>query len=162
ELLREIIVAAERGATLTRQVLAFSRKQVLRPEVLDLNIVIANIEKMLRRLIGEHIGLQTTLAQNLWRGSGRPRQRKPERVERVMVSLVVNARDAMLNGGRLTIETANVEVDHATAGSHCNVAPGPYVMIAVTDTGCGMTPETRRRIFEPFFTTKDPGKGTGL
>jgi two-component system cell cycle sensor histidine kinase/response regulator CckA len=155
--LREIVAASERAAALTRQLLAFSRKQVLQPRVLEPNELLRELEKLLHRLIGEHIELQTQFALDV--GSVRA---DPGQLEQVIVNLAVNARDAMPTGGRLLIETANVELHESYTKSHPEVTPGLYVMIAVSDTGTGMDRETAQRIFEPFFTTKEVGKGTGL
>jgi PAS domain S-box-containing protein len=155
--LEEVIKAAERAASLTRQLLAFSRKQVLQPKVLDLNTVIADIGKMLTRLVGEHIVIRTLSDAGLGRVNADPGQ-----IEQVIVNLVVNARDAMPNGGEITIETANVFLDEEFASCHVSVKPGWYVMTTVTDAGQGMDADTLKLIFEPFFTTKELGKGTGL
>jgi len=149
--------AADRAAALTQQLLAFSRRQVLAPRLLDLNVVVADMNKMLRRLIGEHIELLTVLDPELHLVKADPSQ-----IEQVIMNLVVNARDAMPTGGRLTIETANIELGEAYAHRHSLGTPGPYVMLAVSDTGHGMDEDTRTRVFEPFFTTKEKGKGTGL
>ncbi|MGZ6970168.1 MAG: ATP-binding protein [Thermoanaerobaculia bacterium] len=153
----EIRNAAERAAVLTRQLLTFSRKQVLEPVVFSINELIVNLEKMLGRLIGEHLNLVTRLDPFLGNVCADRGQ-----LELVIMNLAVNARDAMPNGGRLTIETANADLDGSYAQGHVTVQPGPYVMVAVSDTGTGMDAETQARIFEPFFTTKEKGKGTGL
>ena len=149
--------AADRAAALTRQMLAFSRQQVLQPRILNLNSVVAEMEKMLKRLIGEDIQMVTNTTANL--GSVKV---DPSQVEQIIMNLVVNARDAMPEGGQLFIETANVELDQEYANQHDGATPGRYVMLSVTDSGTGMTPETQAHIFEPFFTTKEVGKGTGL
>src|SRR3989441_6897272 len=153
----EIRKASERAASLTRQLLAYSRRQMLQPEVLDLNAVVAEMDKMLRRLIGEHIALVAVLAPDLGHVRADPNQ-----IEQVIVNLVVNARDAMPDGGKLTIETANVDLDDAFAQTHLGSVPGPHAMLAVTDSGVGMDATVRAHVFEPFFTTKEVGRGTGL
>ena len=153
----QIIAAGRRSAALTHQLLAFSRKQTLQPEVLDLNALLRNLEKMLGRLIGEDIELEFRLAAHLGRVMADPGQ-----LEQVVTNLVLNARDAMPRGGRLTLESADVELDETYALGHTSVVPGKYVLLALTDTGCGMDKATMARLFEPFFTTKETGKGTGL
>ena len=153
----EIVKAAERAASLTRQLLAFGRKQVLQPTVVDLNALVADMGHMLRRLIGEHIQLATSLSPTLSRVRADASQ-----LEQVILNLAINARDAMPTGGRLSIETADVELDEEYSLTHVAVRPGQYAMLAVSDTGIGMDDETKTHLFEPFFTTKDRGKGTGL
>jgi signal transduction histidine kinase len=155
--LKEIRKASESAAALTRQLLAFSRKQVMQPKVLNLNSVVANLERMLKRMIGEDIELRTSLHAALGNVEADPGQ-----IEQVIMNLAVNARDAMPAGGNVTIETANVYLDEAYAHSHIAVSPGHFVMLAVSDAGMGMDAETQERMFEPFFTTKEAGKGTGL
>jgi two-component system, cell cycle sensor histidine kinase and response regulator CckA len=153
----EIRMAGERAAELTRQLLMFSRRQVIEPRVLDLNAVLVGLDKMLHRLLGEDIDLVSLPGSEL----GRVRA-DPGSVEQVVMNLVVNARDAMPTGGQLTLETSNVDLDEVFASSNHDVKPGAYVMLAVSDTGTGMDKATQARIFEPFFTTKEKGKGTGL
>jgi signal transduction histidine kinase/ActR/RegA family two-component response regulator len=153
----EVLKAGQRATALTRQLLAFSRKQVLEPRVLDLNDVVSNLQKMLRRLIGEDVELESRPAPGLGSVMADPGQ-----LEQVVMNLAVNARDAMPQGGRLAIETANVDLDDAFADLHPGVQPGPHVLLAIRDNGCGMDAATSSRIFEPFFTTKEQGRGTGL
>jgi signal transduction histidine kinase len=155
--LREIRKAGERAANLTRQLLAFGRKQVLTVKTIDLNRVIAEFEGMLARLIPESIDVTTHLAPNP--GSVKA---DPFQIEQILLNLCVNARDAMPNGGRLAIETAGVSLDEEYAKGHTGVRPGPYILLAVSDTGSGMDAETVGKIFDPFYTTKEKGKGTGL
>ena len=155
--LDQIKKAAERAATLTRQLLAFSRQQVLELKVLNLNAVVNNVSKMLLRLIGEDITLSLKPGEPL--GSVKA---DLGQIEQVLMNLAVNARDAMPEGGKIAIETANVELDETYAKQHPSFRPGSYVMLSFSDTGCGMDAKTRSRLFEPFFTTKGPGKGTGL
>jgi hypothetical protein len=153
----EILYAAERAAALTRQLLAFSRGQAAQPKVLDLNGVLANMEPLLRRLLGESNDLIVLPDPNLGRVNADPAQ-----IEQVVMNLATNSRDAMPNGGKLVLETVNVDLEDAAAGKKVGVPPGSYVMLAVSDTGIGMDTEIRSRLFEPFFTTKEQGKGSGL
>ncbi len=153
----QIHKSSERAASLVGQLLAFSRKQVLQPQVLDLNSVVSDMNEMLRRLIGEDVDLATVLEPHMGRVKADPGQ-----IEQVILNLVVNARDAMPGGGKLTIETANVVLDETYARKHMAVKPGPYVVMAVSDTGHGIDEKTQSLLFEPFFTTKDKSKGTGL
>ncbi len=155
--IQEVCKAAGRAAELTRQLLLFSRHEVVEPKVLDLNRILGNMDKMLQRVVGEDVELRAILGPDV----GRIRA-DPSHIEQVIVNLVVNARDAMPNGGKLTIETANEDLDESFASNHLPAKPGPYVVLSVTDTGCGMDQATQNRIFEPFFTTKEQGKGTGL
>ena len=155
--LKEIQHAANRAADLTRQLLAFSRKQTLQPKILNLNSLITGLNKMLRRIIGEDIDLKTFPGRDLWNVKADPGQ-----MEQVIINLAVNARDAMPKGGKLTIETQDVELDEKYAKSHADITPGPHVMLAISDTGSGMTNEVKAQIFDPFFTTKSMGEGTGL
>ena len=154
---KEIREAADRAATLTRQLLAFSRQQMLRPRVLDLNTTVRDLKNMLDRVIGEHIELNTRLAPDLGMLTADPGQ-----IEQILMNLVVNARDAMPDGGKVDIETANVELDGEYGRTHAATPAGSYVLLAVSDSGHGMSRETQKRIFEPFFTTKEKGQGTGL
>ena len=149
--------AAERASTLVRQLLAFSRRQVLQPKLVDLNSIVMGLDKLLRRLMDEGIQMSALPGKNIGTIKADPGQ-----MEQVIMNLVVNARDAMPNGGQLTVETANVELDAAYASEHATMKPGRYVMLAVSDTGTGMSPETVAHIFEPFYTTKENGRGTGL
>jgi PAS domain S-box-containing protein len=155
--LDEIRKAGARAASLTRQLLAFSRRQVLEPVFLDLNSVVESVAKMIERVIGEHVELVTVLDPDLGQVHADPGQ-----IEHVIINLAVNARDAMPEGGRLLIETTNADLDEEYVSAHTPVQPGPYVMLAISDTGSGMDEATRARVFEPFFTTKESGKGTGL
>jgi nitrogen-specific signal transduction histidine kinase/CheY-like chemotaxis protein len=155
--LEQIQKAGERAALLTRQLLVFSRKQILRPVTTDLNALLADMEKMLVRLIGEDIDLRVTAGAPLWQVRVDPSQ-----LEQVLMNLVVNARDAMPRGGKLTIETANVVLGDSVADYRPGIPSRDYVLLAVSDTGCGMDQAVQGRIFEPFFTTKGPEQGTGL
>ncbi len=153
----QIKSAADRASGITRQLLAFSRKQVLSPRIINLNDIMLNLDALLRRLIGEDVEVRTDLANDL--GSVKA---DPGQIEQVIMNLALNARDAMPQGGKLTLETANAQLDESNSRSHQPAKPGRYVMLAVSDTGHGMLPETQARIFEPFYTTKEVGKGTGL
>ncbi len=157
EKIQQINEATQRSGDLARQLLTFSRRQVVEVKVLDLNNLLMNLDKMLRRVIGEDIELVNELAEDLGRVKADPGQ-----IEQVIVNLTVNARDAMPGGGRLVLETANAPLDETYCRTHVYVTPGRYVMLSVSDTGKGMAPEVKERIFEPFFTTKEEGKGTGL
>jgi len=153
----EIHKAGERASALTRQLLAFSRKQVMQPKILNMNEIVSGMEEMLRRMVDENIDLITVLRPDLWSV-----QVDRGQIEQVIMNLVVNARDAIEKGGKITIETGNVILDDAYVSRHSVVAPGAYAMLAVSDTGVGMDEETKARLFDPFFTTKEKGKGTGL
>ena len=155
--LSQIATATGRSANLTRQLLAFARRQVIAPRILDLSDSVASMLQMLGRLIGEDINL-------LWKPAGSPWtvHMDPSQIDQILANLVVNARDAIAGVGKITIETATAEFDRAYCESHVGFAPGQYVMLAVSDDGCGMDKETLARLFEPFFTTKPSGKGTGL
>jgi two-component system cell cycle sensor histidine kinase/response regulator CckA len=153
----EILKTAQRAANLTRQLLAFSRRQVMAPVVLDINDTVQSMNRMLRRIIGEDIELVTSAARDLWRVKADPGQ-----IEQVIANLAVNARDAMRSGGTLSVETANVTLDDEFTRRYPEISTGDYVLLAVTDTGIGMSPEVQARIFEPFFTTKPEGAGSGL
>jgi two-component system cell cycle sensor histidine kinase/response regulator CckA len=155
--MQEVLKAAERAAVLTRQLLVFSRKDVLSRDVLDLGEIVDGVHKLLRRLIGEDIEMVTVVDPAVGRVEADPGQ-----IEQVLLNLAVNARDAMPCGGKLTIRIENVDPDGASAAGHADVRPGSYVMLTVSDTGCGMDAETQSHIFEPFFTTKERDKGTGL
>ena len=149
--------AAHSGAQLTQRLLAFARRQALDPRVVDLNELIAGRDPMLRRTLGEHVEIELVRAAGLW-----PALVDRGQLENALLNLCLNARDAMPGGGRLTLETANVRLDAEYAARHAEVLPGPYAMLAVSDTGGGIEPEQMPRVFEPFFTTKATGKGTGL
>src|SRR5260370_13962361 len=153
----EILLAANRAASLTNQLLVFSRNQVIQPIIVDLNNLVAQMDQMLRRVIGENIELVTKMYSDVGLIQGDPGQ-----IEQVILNLAVNARDAMPWGGRLTLETANVHIHEEHARTEGDCTPGAYVMLAVSDTGSGIDEEIKAHIFEPFFTTKAQGKGTGL
>jgi CheY-like chemotaxis protein len=155
--LAEVLKASGRAAALTHQLLAFSRKQVLSPRIIDINIVIEESMKMIQRLIDEDIELNVSLAEALWAVKADPGQ-----IVQVLMNLCVNARDAMCDGGRLRIETKNVSVDVEAASGYPALIPGDYAVLVVSDTGTGMTKEVQTHLFDPFFTTKEQGKGTGL
>jgi CheY-like chemotaxis protein/two-component sensor histidine kinase len=157
ENVEEVRKATDRAASLTRQLLAFSRRQILEFKVLDLNSILRDLEKMLKRIIGENIALNLNLSGSL--GAVRT---DPGQIEQVILNLVVNSKDAMPHGGSLILETERIDLDDRYTSTHIDVKPGPYVRLSVSDTGIGMAPEVRERIFEPFFTTKERGKGTGL
>lgn len=155
--LKQIIMAATQSRDITHQLLAFSRQGVISPQVLDVNSVVTSVRKGLGRLIREDIRFEVRLERGLW-----PILMDPSQVDQVIMNLVVNARDAMENGGRLVVETRNVHLDAAFVRDYPELAAGPYIQLTVSDTGCGMSAETRQHIFEPFYTTKETGKGTGL
>src|SRR5207249_1810035 len=155
--LAEIQKAGESAAVLTRQLLAFSRRQIIDPALLNLNVVVTEMRAMLRRLIRENVKIRLGLRPEL-----APVKADRGQVEQIVLNLAVNAQDAMPGGGTLTIQTANVELAEHDAATLRAVMPGRYVALTVTDTGTGITPEVRARLFEPFFTTKELGKGTGL
>ncbi len=157
ELVEKILHSGQRAAELVRQLLAFSRKQAVKPQILNLNTIVSNMDKMLRRIIGDHIELETILAPDLWSVRADASQ-----LEQIIVNLAVNASDAMPDGGRLTIETTNLVLDDRFAADHLDAEPGEHILLTVSDTGTGMSKEVMQHIFEPFFTTKEVGKGTGL
>ncbi len=153
----KIFDAGQRAANLVRQLLTFSRKQIVAPKIIELNAIVTGMDKMLERIIGEHIQMSANLAPGLWFVTADPSQ-----MEQIIVNLAVNARDAMPSGGKLIIETANVVLDRAFVAAHLEAQPGPYVLLTISDTGVGMSEDVKAHLFEPFFTTKEPGKGTGL
>jgi two-component system, cell cycle sensor histidine kinase and response regulator CckA len=156
-IMTEVRKAGERAASLTRQLLAFSRKQMLAPEVLDLNEVTRDISDMVRRMVSEDIRVETACADGLWRVRA-----DPDQIAQVIMNLASNARDAMPNGGRLTIRASNVELTRDSTERRATMPVGKYVLLAVSDTGTGMDSRTQSHLFEPFFSTKEKGKGTGL
>ncbi len=153
----QITTAAERAANLTHQLLTFARREVVQPEVVDVNDVVGAVEQLLHRTLGEHVELHSSLAHGL-----HPVLVDPGQLEQILVNLAVNARDAMPDGGELRIDTSNVDVDETYAAARLDLTPGPYVRLRVSDTGTGMSSATLKRAFDPFFTTKPPGQGTGL
>jgi CheY-like chemotaxis protein len=155
--IQEIRAAGKRAASLTRQLLAFSRRQILQPQVLDLNMIVSRMDGLLRRLIGEDVRLECRSEQSLDRVRADPGE-----IEQVILNLALNARDAMPQGGTLAIETANVELDRAYMSDHPDATAGRHVMLAISDTGIGMDDAAQTHLFEPYYTTKGPGKGTGL
>lgn len=157
DIAHEIRTVSGRGAALTRQLLIFSRKQIMNMKPIDLNELIDSLLKMLHRLIGESVAIVPRLSSDLWKISADSSQ-----IEQVLLNLTINARDAMPDGGKIFIETSNINLTEDFSTTHLNVAPGPHVVLTVTDTGCGMSPDVQDRLFEPFFTTKAIGKGTGL
>jgi CheY-like chemotaxis protein len=157
QLAEMIVAAAQRGAALTQQLLAFARKQPLDPSVVDVNQRVAALDPMLRRTLGEHIEIELVRGAGLW-----PAMVDAAQLENALLNLCLNARDAMPTGGKLTLETANAALDQRYADQHPDIVPGQYVMLAVSDTGSGISPENLARVFEPFFTTKEKGRGTGL
>jgi len=157
QVVSKILESGQRAATLIRQLMTFSRKQKVQPQILNLNTIVDNLRSMLRRIIGEDILLVTHLSADLW-----PIKADPAQMEQVILNIVVNARDAMPHGGRLTIQTTNITLDKTYTDLHVTAKPGPYVALTIADTGCGMTDEVKAHLFEPFFTTKEEGKGTGL
>jgi PAS domain S-box-containing protein len=155
--IEQVELAAEKAAHLTHQLLAFARREVVQPAIVDVNNVVEDVEQLLRRTLGEHVELHSSLAAGL-----RPVLVDPGQLEQILVNLAVNARDAMPDGGVLRIDTANLDIDENYATSRPEISPGPHVRLRVSDTGVGMSPETAQRAFDPFFTTKPPGQGTGL
>jgi signal transduction histidine kinase len=149
--------ASERAANLTRQLLSFARRDVVQPEVVDVNAVVSEVEQLLKRTIGEHVELVSSLQHDLWQVTMDPGQ-----LEQILVNLAINARDAMPDGGRLTIDTANITIDELYGASRSGLQEGPYVRLRIADTGTGMPEDIAKRAFDPFFTTKPPGQGTGL